>query len=128
MNMHNIELIIEKGEDGIWGRVNYNDNLIVEQASSLDDLESKLKVLLQNFENLEPENIVFDLRYDVYSLFDQFDFLNISKVAKYAGIHPGLLRQYASGVKNPSLNQAKKIEETLHKLAGQMQKASVYAV
>jgi hypothetical protein len=128
MSIHNIELVIEKGEEGIWGRVNYNDNLITEQADTLDDLKLKLKMLLQDFEGVAPESIIFDIRYDVYSLFEQFDFLNISKVAKYADIHPGLLRQYASGVKNPSLNQAKKIEETLHKLAGQMQKASVYAV
>jgi hypothetical protein len=128
MDVQNIELVIEKGENGIWGRVNYNNNLITEQADALDDLELKLKILLQDFEGVEPESIAFDIRYDVYSLFDQFDFLNISKVAKHAGIHPGLLRQYASGVKHPSLNQAKKIEETLHRLAGQMQKASVYAV
>jgi hypothetical protein len=128
MSVQNIELIIEKGETGIWGRVNYNDNLISEQAETLDDLESKLKTLLYDFENVEPQNVTFDIQYDVYALFEQFDFLNISKVARHAGIHPGLLRQYASGVKHPSLNQAKKIEETLHRLATQMQKASVYAV
>ncbi len=127
MNMQHIELIIEKGEEGLWGRVNYNDNLIIEQADALDDLQAKLKMLLKDFEDVDPESVVFDVSYDVYSLFGQFDFLNISKVAKHAGIHPGLLRQYASGVKNPSLTQAKKIEETLHRLAGQMQKASVYA-
>lgn len=124
--MQNIELTIEKGENEIWGRVNYNDNLITAQAGALVDLESKLKMLLHDFEDIDVENIVFDVRYDVYALFDQFDFLNISKVAKHAGIHPGLLRQYASGVKNPSLTQAKKIEETLHRLARQMQRASIY--
>jgi len=128
MKKQNIELIIEKGKEGIWGRVSYNNNVITEEADNLDNLELKLKTLLHDFEEVDPVSISFDLRYDVYSLFEQFDFLNISKVAKYAGIHPGLLRQYASGVKHPSLTQAKKIEETLHKLAGQMQKASVYAV
>lgn len=127
MNTQKIELIIEKGESGIWGRVNYNDNLIAEQADNLNDLEIKLKSLLYEFEAVDPEVISFDLRYDVYSLFEQFDFLNISKIAKHIGINPGLLRQYASGVKHPSLNQAKKIEDTLHRLADQMQKASVYA-
>ncbi|MBB3054861.1 helix-turn-helix transcriptional regulator [Mucilaginibacter gotjawali] len=126
MDVQKIELIIEKGENGIWGRVNYNDNLIVEEADNLDTLQLNLKGLLKDFEGLEPESVVFDIRYDVYALFRQFDFLNISKVAKHAGIHPGLLRQYASGVKHPSLNQAKKIEETLHRLADEMQKASVY--
>ena len=126
MDVQNIELIIEKGESGIWGRVTYNDNLITDEADNLNELELNLKGLLKDFEGLDPEGIVFDIRYDVYALFQQFDFLNISKVAKRADIHPGLLRQYASGVKHPSLNQAKKIEGTLHKLAVEMQKASVY--
>lgn len=126
MEIQNIELIVEKGESGIWGRVNYNDNLIVEEADNLNELELSLKNLLKDFENLDPKKITFEIRYDVYALFQQFDFLNISKVAKHADIHPGLLRQYASGVKHPSLNQAKKIEDTLHKLAAEMQKASVY--
>jgi len=98
----------------------------VEEADNLDTLQLNLKGLLKDFEGIEPESVVFDIRYDVYALFQQFDFLNISKVAKHAGIHPGLLRQYASGVKHPSLSQAKKMEDTLHRLAGEMQKISVY--
>jgi len=126
MSLHNIELIIEKGDSGIWGRVNYNDNLIIEEAGNLNDLELNMKGLINDFEGIDPQTIVFDIKYDVYALFQQFDFLNITKVAKHADIHPGLLRQYASGVKHPSLNQAKKIEDTLHRLAAEMQKASVY--
>jgi hypothetical protein len=128
MSLQHIELVIEKGDDGVWGRVNYNDNLIVDEAKTIDELEVNLKTLLHDVEGVDPENVLFDRRYDVYSLFEQFDFLNISKVAKHAGIHQGLLRQYASGVKHPSVNQAKKIEETIHKLAEQMKNASVYVV
>ncbi|HEY8780864.1 MAG TPA: hypothetical protein VIM16_04550 [Mucilaginibacter sp.] len=62
MNVQNIELVIEKDESGMWGRVNYNDNLIIEQADNLDDLESKLKMLLKDFEGVAPESIKFDLR------------------------------------------------------------------
>ncbi len=121
-----IELIIEKGEEGLWGTVTYNDNLITDQAPTLPELEDQIKTHLQEFENANPETIAFEHTYDVFALFQEFDFLNISKVAKYAEINAGLLRQYASGVKHPSLNQAKKIEETLHRLAAQMQKISVY--
>jgi hypothetical protein len=42
------------------------------------------------------------------SLFQQFDFLNIGKVAKRVGINVGLLLQYASQVKYPSAKQAQK--------------------
>ncbi|RYY29884.1 MAG: hypothetical protein EOP41_01820 [Sphingobacteriaceae bacterium] len=127
MKMTTLELTIEKGQEGLWGTLNYNDNLITGQAETLADLEAQLKATLKDFENIDPANIKFEHTYDVFALFQAFDFLNISKVAKYAEINAGLLRQYAAGVKHPSLKQAKKIEETLHQLASQLQKASVYA-
>ncbi len=123
-----VELVIEKSGEGLWGSIKYNDNLIADYGDNLTELEHKLKTLLQEFEDIDPKTIVFEHSYDVFALFQEFDFLNISKVAKYAAINAGLLRQYASGVKHPSLTQAKKIEETLHRLATQLQKVSVYTV
>jgi len=122
-----IELVVEKGEDGLWGRVIYNDNLLADFGTSVADVDNKIKGLLQEFEGVDPNNVSFDYAYDMYALFQEFDFLNISKVAKYVGIHAGLLRQYSSGVKHPSLNQAKKIEDTIHRLADEMKKATIYA-
>ncbi|WEA00327.1 hypothetical protein [Mucilaginibacter sp. SJ] len=121
-----IELIVEKGDSGLWGRVNYNDNLIIETGVNVYELETKIKDILHELEDVDPKTIVFNTVYDIYSLFKDFDFLNISKIAVYSGIHSGLLRQYASGVKHPSANQAKKIEDTLHRLADLMKKASIY--
>lgn len=121
-----VELVIEKGGERLWGSVKHNDNLIADYGDNLTELERKFKILLQEFEGIKPEQIVFEHRYDVLALFNEFDFLNISKVAKHAEINAGLLKQYASGVKHPSLTQAKKIEETLHRLATKLQKASVY--
>lgn len=127
MELKRIELTVEKGNDGLWGSIKYHDNLIADCGNDLADLENKIKKQLQEFEGLDIESIEFECTYDIFSLFQEFDFLNISKISKYAGINAGLLRQYASGVKHPSLNQAKKIEETLHRLAEQMKKASIVA-
>lgn len=127
MNKLKLDLIIERGENELSGRVTYKDSLIVDMAHNVADLEKQMKQLLHDFEGLDPDTVEFEHLYDVYALFEQFDFLNISKVAKHAGINAGLLRQYASGVKSPSANQAKKIEDTIHGLASQMQKAVVYA-
>lgn len=121
-----LELIIESQESILTGSVTYHDHLIVDRDPSLQKLEEKLKVLLFEFEGLEPNRIEFEHFYDVYSLFQQFDFLKISKVAQHAGIHAGLLRQYASQVKYPSANQAKKIENTIHELAEQMMHVSLH--
>lgn len=121
-----IPLTIERGEDKqLWGRVEYNQNLITDFADSVFELETKMKELLWEFEELNPDSVQFEHLFDVSALFQKFDFLKISNVAKHAGMNPGLLRQYVSGVKNPSMDQAKKIEKTLHQLAFELSKVVV---
>ena len=122
-----LDMIVERGDGNLTGRVTYNDNLIIEYANNVIELEEKLKVLLFDFENINPMDIVFEYYYDVFALFQQFDFLNIGKVAERAGINAGLLRQYASQVKYPSAKQAQRIEDTIHNLAAEMSKALVFA-
>jgi len=122
-----IELIVERGDNDLSGRVTYNDNLIINNGKTVGEIELKMKELLHDFEYLDPKLIEFEILYDVYALFKQFDFLNIGKVALRAGINAGLLRQYASQVKYPSATQAKKIEDTIHKLAEGMSRVLVYA-
>ena len=122
-----IELVIEKGDNELWGSVKYNDNLIADAGKNISDLEEKFKKLLNDFESVDPESIEFIYLYDVYALFQEFDFLNISKIAERVGINPGLMRQYASGVKHPSITRAKEIENVLHELAAQLGKTLIYA-
>lgn len=121
-----LALIIETEGTVITGRVTYNDNLIVDNAKSVTQLEENLKKLLFEFEGLKTEVVEFEHFYDVYALFNKFDWLKISKVAEHAGINGGLLRQYASQTKYPSAIQAKKIENAIHALAAEMMSASVY--
>jgi hypothetical protein len=122
MDIVKIPLTIERqvGKE-LWGRIVYNDNLITDFAETVPELEAKIKALLWDFEELAPEYVEFTHQYDIYALFQKFDFLKISTIAEHAGMNPGLLRQYVSGVKNPSIEQAKKIEKTLHNLAAEMQ-------
>ncbi|RZM27502.1 MAG: hypothetical protein EOO88_12850 [Pedobacter sp.] len=122
-----IDLIIERGDNDLSGRVTYNENLIINNGKTVDEIELKMKELLRDFEQLDPDQVNFEISYDVYALFKQFDFLNIGKVAVRAGINPGLLRQYASQVKYPSAVQAKKIEDTLHTLAERLSRVLVCA-
>jgi hypothetical protein len=107
--------------------VEYKGNLITDFGDSIPELEEKMKVLLWEFEEVYPEMVQFEYQFDIYALFQRFDFLKISNVAEHAGMNPGLLRQYVSGAKNPSEEQAKKIERTLHKLAQELQKVTIVA-
>jgi len=124
--MKKISLIIERGEDAkLWGRINYDDNLITDYANNIPALERKMKKLLKDFHEIS--DVEFDYLYDVSVFFENFNFLKQTKIAELAGINSSLLRQYATGIKHPSPEQAKKIEVAIHKLARDMEAVSLYA-
>lgn len=120
-----LQLIIEKSDSNLWGRVNYGPNLLVDSAKNIPSLEKKLKKALSDFHDLN--DVVFEYSYDLTVFFEQFSFLNQSKIAELAGINPGLLRQYASGVKHPSREQANKIQVAIRELAITLKAVKIYA-
>lgn len=122
-----IELVIETGESSLWGRVSYDDNLIVDEAKTIEELQSKMRTLLFNFHELDPDSYEFRIEYDLTAFFEKFDFLKITKVAELAGINGSLLRQYITGKKHPSAKQAAKIEGAIKELASQLAEAHIYA-
>ncbi len=123
--MKKLVLIIEKGDGELWGRTEYKDHLMVESAATVEAIEKTLKKLLQK--QCDLDHVEFEIRYDLQTFFEQHDYLKVSSIAKYAGLNPGLVRQYSSGVKHPSAEQAKKIELTIHKLATELQSVSLFA-
>ena len=120
-----IQLTLEKENGSLWGRVSYHKNLIVASATGLPLLEKKLKKVLKDFHELE--DISFEYAYDLTVFFEEFNFLNQSKIAELSGINPGLLRQYASGVKNPSKVQANKIQKAIRDLAEKLRSIKISA-
>ena len=123
--MAKINLIIEKGDDGkLWGRVNFRNNLMTDFGCTVEILKKKMSKLIKDFYGIDA---VFNQAYDISAFFESFDFLNQTRIADLSGINPGLLRQYASGVKNPSAKQAKKIETVIHNLAKELKSVSLYA-
>lgn len=113
-----LQLVLEKEGNKIWGRVSVDGNLIFDSATTLQGLEKKLKKALKDFEGIE--DIQFEYAYDLTVFFEQFNFLNQSKIAELAGINPGLIRQYSSGHKQPSKEQVGKIEHAIHQLASKL--------
>ena len=73
---------------------------------------------LKNFHDLP--KVEFNHSYDLTVFFEEYNFPKQSKIAELAGMNPGLLRQYASGVKNPSPDQAKRIEKAVHDFANEL--------
>lgn len=121
-----IKLIVEGNEGAFWGRVEYDDNLIAEEAKTIEELKLAVQQLLWDFHGLKPDDYVFEIEYDLTAFFNEFDFLKVTKIAEVSGINGSLVRQYATGKKNPSAKQAEKIEKAVKTLAQQLAKVQLY--
>ena len=120
--------LIEKGKDGSFGIYTPDlQNTIVGDGKTVskakEDFYNSVREVLAAYAEMdrqlpaELQDIEFEFRYDVASLFDYYKFFNVSKFAKEAGINSSLMRQYKSGNQYISENQVLKIEEALHKIA-----------
>ena len=118
------QLIVEKSDGALWGRVKINGNLIVDSASTLDKLKNKMKNLVFDFEELKVDDFV--LSFDLTTFFDQYPFINIMEIANKSGINYGLMRQYSIGYKFPSEERVKKIEDTIREIGRQLSKIKLH--
>lgn len=125
--MNNILLIIEKENTGgeLWGRVHFDDNLLTDSANTVDELQEQMKILLQEFHGLAPNQVTFELAYDLTALFQEKNYLNLSAVADRLGINRSLMAQYAAGIKFPSVERAKEIEKVIHGFGNELRSVKI---
>lgn len=128
--------LIEKGKDGTFGIFTpdiqatiIGDGATVAEAKA-DFENSVCEVLASYTENGEEvpgelQDIEFEYKYDVASVFDYFDFINVTKFARWAGINASLLRQYKVGKTYISEAQAQKIGEALRKVGRELSAISL---
>jgi len=126
--MKTYKLIIEKGEDGFWGRIETNEDLITSFGKSINHLKSSmmeaLELYFEEFEKPMPK-IEFELVMDIQEFFVINDYINISTLAKRIGMNSSLLRQYSKGIKFPSLKQVNKIESAIRKIGKELSKTEL---
>ncbi len=72
----------------------------------------------------KPYEVEFLYQYDLQSFFEYFSFLNVSEIAKRAGINPSLMRQYTSGVKNAGEKTYSRLAACMDKIAQELSAAS----
>ncbi|HVZ97607.1 MAG TPA: hypothetical protein VG847_12070 [Chitinophagaceae bacterium] len=121
--------LIEKTKDGTFSIFTPNINhTIIGSGKSVQaakaDFENSVKEMLASYTDFgktipkELRNIEFEFKYDVASVFDEYDFINVSKFASYSGINASLMRQYKTK-KDMYVSEAqiKKIENGFHKAA-----------
>ena len=125
-------IVIEKGKDGGYSvypsddikSVIIGDGATVEEAKAdfINSFEEVVGFLKEDGLPIpeDMQDVEFEFRYDLSSLFNYFNFFNVSQLAKKLGINPSLMRQYKSGKAYISDKQARKIEEGIHQLGQQL--------
>ena len=123
--------LIERGKDGTFGiftpdidHTIIGDGNTVEEAKA--DFENSVREMILSYTEADTEipnelkDIQFVYKYDIASMFNYYDWINVSKFARKAGINPSLMRQYRMGKTYISENQINKIENTLHSLGDEL--------
>jgi len=120
--------LIEKGKDGTFGiftpdtksTIIGEGNTVGEAKNDFLNSVNELLLHYKESENHLPEELIdieFEFKFDIASLFNYYNFINVSQFAKSAGINPSLMRQYKTGHQYISENQVLKIETAMHKIA-----------
>ena len=86
--------------------------------------QKEIKELLEEEGKQMPE-LEFVFRFDIGSFFDYYSYLNMSGVAKKAGVNASLMRQYAMGKHEPSQKRKQQILDCLHQISQEMQTAVI---
>jgi predicted RNase H-like HicB family nuclease len=123
--------LIEKGRDGTFGIFTPNiESTIIGEGNTVEeakaDFENSVKEIIEVYKTHgdklpdELKDITFEYKYDVSSIFNEIDCINMTKFAKRIGINANLLRQYKMGDTYISNTQKTKIEKGLHNLGKQL--------
>ena len=130
---HKILVTIEFGDDGTYSC--YSEQPIGEYAlidgdgATASEAKADFLRAVEEFRQAYPEDkrytgLTFEYKYDLRSFFNYFNFLNVTEIAKRAGINPSLMRQYTSGVKTAGETTYKKLSSCISQIRTELQSAS----
>lgn len=112
----------EEGAFEHFGLAGYGDT-VAEAKSDLDVCFYEMKEL-ERLEGRDVPEVEYVFKYDMQSFFNNFSYLNISRVAELAGINPALMRQYACGAVKAGEKQYEKLRGAVDKIRMQFEMAT----
>ena len=132
-----IKAIIEKGKDGLFS-VYSEDHLGNSYFGGFgESVNEAKKDFLESIHEAIEENlaegitvpafaeITIAYHYDIPSFFNCFDFINVRKFAKYAGVNESKMRAYKSGVAFPGEKVSARIIKAIKTIGSDLSSASI---
>jgi predicted RNase H-like HicB family nuclease len=131
--MKTLNAIIERSEDCFYAYIPQLDGCVA-GGSTYIEVKQNLEELVNIFIEEDPDLQIkykdgFKLKFEVnlQTVFELLPEVNISQLAKLGKINPGLLRQYVSGSKTASENQAKRVMKAIDMLINKLTSISLTA-
>ncbi len=133
-----LQVIIEKGDKVLYGRIEGNQLFNpVTAADTKKEVLDNLKMLIKDYQDNEGkgdkywskvnvDQVEFEFHYDLQAFFQEYDWITASAIARHADMNESLVRQYATGKKFPSIEQAKKIQKVIRELSKPLQSLSLF--
>lgn len=131
--MKTITAIIERNEDAYFAYVDQIDGCVAGGNNFIEvkaNLSEMIKLSMEEDPILHTKfakgyEIKFEV--DLESVFKLVPEINVTQLAKLGKLNSGLLRQYVSGAKKASENQAEKVMNAIEKLADKLNSLKVTA-
>lgn len=127
--------LIEKGKDGTFSVYTADTGaVIVGEGATVAEAKADFELALKAYHDfytdkgeVPPEDFSegFVYKYDIASVFNYFDFINVSKFAKRVGINASLLRQYKTRDTYISEAQAQRIQQAFHEVGEELSAISL---
>lgn len=124
-----VTAIIEKNENSLFS-VYVAEDLpgfdLNGQGYTVEEAKKEFLCVYEEMKELFAEEgktiptIEFEYKYDIPSIFNEFNMINVSKFAESIGINPGLMRRYVCGDTFASEKQAKKIKDGMISLGNKL--------
>ncbi len=127
--------LIEKGKDGTFSVYTADTGaVIVGEGATVAEAKADFELALKAYHDfyadkgeVPPEDFSegFVYKYDIASVFNYFDFINVSKFAKRVGINASLLRQYKTRDTYISEAQAQRIQQAFREVGEELSAISL---
>ena len=96
------------------------------KSAMMDMLKGWKEVKMDLMEDgKEVPNLEVEYAFDIPSLFNFYDFINIAGVSREIGISPAVMRQYAIGVRRPSDERKAQIVNGIRRIAEKLETVAV---
>ncbi len=128
-----VKAVIEKGSDGLFSV--YSDSHIHNHffggfgdnvSEAKEDFEESIREAIEASKvSTRFEDITIEYKYDIPSLFNFLDYINVSRFAEYAGINESKMRAYKSGKAFPGERTMKKITVALANISNELNSVSL---